>query len=315
MTAFPTYTPPPLLFNGHLETIYPALFRKVEFPLYERERLTTDDDDFLDLDWVRKGNQELVIISHGLEGNTDRAYVKGMARALHAAGFDVLAWNYRGCSREMNRQLRFYHSGATDDLDRVVEHALKGPWRSVHLIGFSLGGNITLKLLGEQGQHADGRIGKAIAFSTPVDLHSSCLQISRPQNRLYALRFLISLKEKVRRKAALRSDVDISGLDSIRTLIEFDDRYTGPLHGFAGAVDYYTKCSSLPLLGSISKPTLLVNSRNDPFLSRECFPASLPPHSPVRLIYPDRGGHVGYTSFRGNGVFWSEQIALKFLSG
>jgi hypothetical protein len=314
VTALPTYTPPLLLFNGHLETLYPALFRRVGFPLYERERLITDDDDFLDLDWVRRGHEELVIISHGLEGNTDRAYVKGMARALHEAGFDVLAWNYRGCSQEMNRRLRFYHSGATDDLDRVVRHTLRGPWRSIHLIGFSLGGNITLKFLGEHGTRLDARIGKALAFSTPVDLHSSCLQISRPQNRLYALRFLISLKEKIRRKAALRPDLDISNLAKIKTLIEFDDRYTGPLHGFGDAVDYYTKCSSLPLLGSIAKPTLLVNSRNDPFLSSECFPDTVPLAAPVQLIYPERGGHVGYTSFNGNGVFWSEQVAIDFLT-
>jgi hypothetical protein len=116
------YLPPFLLYGAHLETIYPALLRRVTLIPYSRERITTPDDDFLDLDWLRKGSGKVVIISHGLEGNSNRAYVKGMARALYDDSFDVVAWNFRGCSGEMNRQLRFYHSGATDDLHTVVQH-------------------------------------------------------------------------------------------------------------------------------------------------------------------------------------------------
>ena len=142
------YTPPALLFNRHLETIYPSLIRKVDFRSPVRERITTPDDDFLDLDWYKQGSSRCVIISHGLEGNTQRSYMVGMAKAFFQAGYDVLAWNYRGCSGEVNRQLRFYHSGATDDLHTVVMHAVPH-YESLYLIGFSLGGNLTLKYLGE----------------------------------------------------------------------------------------------------------------------------------------------------------------------
>ena len=143
------YTPPRFLFSPHLETIFPALVRRVTLKPYTRERITTPDNDFLDLDWLQQGSDKLIIISHGLEGNTQRAYVKGMAKAFHNRGYDVLAWNFRGCSDEMNRQLRFYHSGATDDLNTVVNHvADKKSYKNITLLGFSLGGNLTLKFLG-----------------------------------------------------------------------------------------------------------------------------------------------------------------------
>ena len=153
------YLPPFFLFSPHLETIYPALLRRVTLTAYKRERINTPDDDFLDLDWLQKDSNSVVIISHGLEGNSTRPYMKGMAKALSDGGFDVCALNLRGCSGEMNRQLRFYHSGATDDLHTVVEHVISTKrYRSIYLVGFSLGGNITLKYLGEH--HADNVIAR-----------------------------------------------------------------------------------------------------------------------------------------------------------
>ena len=146
------YKRPSLLFSRHLETIYPALFRNVDLN-YQRERIATPDDDFLDLDWLKQGSKKLIIISHGLEGNSSRAYMKGMAKASSEKGFDVIAWNFRGCSDEMNKQLRFYHSGATDDLECVVAHAQRNGYTEIYLIGFSLGGNLTLKYLGERNPH------------------------------------------------------------------------------------------------------------------------------------------------------------------
>jgi uncharacterized protein len=144
------YTRPFFLFNAHLETIYPTLLRTVTLQPYQRERIHTPDHDFLDLDWLKQGSSSLVIISHGLEGNTQRAYMKGMARAAYQQGYDVLAWNYRGCSEEMNKALRFYHSGATDDLATVADYAhSQNQYQTIFLVGFSLGGNLTLKYLGE----------------------------------------------------------------------------------------------------------------------------------------------------------------------
>jgi len=181
------YNPPYFLFNNHLETIYPALFRKVNINGFRRERISTPDNDFLDLDWLDSlASNELVIISHGLEGNSQRPYMRGMAKAFFDAGYSVIAWNYRGCGDEMNRRLRFYHSGATDDLEVVVKHAAP-KYKSVFLVGFSLGGNITLKYLGEKGKDA-GKVKGAAVFSVPINLQMSCEKISMPGNSVRCAR-------------------------------------------------------------------------------------------------------------------------------
>lgn len=310
-----SYTPPRFLFSPHLETIYPALLRRVSLQPYTRERIATPDDDFLDLDWLTQRSDKLVIISHGLEGNTTRAYIKGMARVFFNKGYDVLAWNYRGCSEEMNRQLRFYHSGATDDLNVVTDHAIdRKKYKALYLIGFSLGGNITLKYLGEKTPRPE--IRKAVAISVPMDLQTSCEKISRPSNWIYANRFLRSLKKKVQTKAARMPGLDVSGIDRIKTLQQFDDRYTAPLHGFSNAIDYYTRCSSIRFVNNINIPTLIINTLNDPFLSPACFPdTQLKDHRHVELEILLRGGHVGFAQFNKNGLYWSEQRAFSFIDG
>lgn len=307
------YKRPLLLFTPHLETIYPALLRSVDAPPYQRERIDTPDADFLDLDWLQQGSKKLVIISHGLEGNSGRAYMRGMATAAYTRGYDVLTWNFRGCSEEMNRQLRFYHSGATEDLDLVVRHAIKKSYTSLYLVGFSLGGNLTLKYLGERESPAE--IKKAGVFSVPVDLHSSCLKISRRVNWVYSNRFLRSLKKKVIQKSRIINGLDIGNIDKVSTLIEFDDRFTAPLHGFQGALDYYKRCSAIHFLDGIRVPTLLVNAMNDPFLGEACFPRKQLEHNQyIEFETPVYGGHVGFAQFNKNGLYWSEERAMSFLS-
>lgn len=309
-----SYKAPIFLFNAHLETIFPSLLRRVGIEAYHRERIDTPDNDFLDLDWLNKGSKKLLIISHGLEGNSTRSYVKGLARAGYQSGFDILAWNFRGCSGEMNRQLRFYHSGATDDLDTVVNHAIsKGTYEEIYLAGFSLGGNLTLKYIGER--RPDKRIRKAVVFSVPLHLHSSCLQIARPSNRIYAARFLRSLKKKVLEKKRAYPQLNSAVLPRVKSILEFDNLFTAPLHGFRDAADYYKKNSSLYFLKGITIPTLIINAKNDPFLSPECFPVEfIADHPSVRLEIPERGGHVGFSQFTGSGMFWSEERAMRFLS-
>jgi hypothetical protein len=148
-----------------------------------------------------------------------------------------------------------------------------------------------------------------------MDLDTSCTKISQPQNWLYSRRFVINLKRKVREKAVHRADLDTSGLQHVKTLREFDDYFTGPVHGFRNAADYYAQCSSLKFVTRINRPTLIVNAQNDPFLSPECFPEDLlTTHSFVRLLMPRFGGHVGFTSFGTNGLYWSEQQAIAFLA-
>jgi len=305
--AIGNYKRPYFLFNKHLETIYPALFRRVRLKQPRRERITTPDEDFLDLDWFERQSKKLVIISHGLEGNSSRAYIKGMAKIFYDHGYDVLAWNYRGCGDEMNKTLRFYHSGATDDLDVVVKHAAK-KYDSIFLIGFSLGGNITLKYLAETREKIRG----AVAFSVPLNLRSSCEKISRPGNIIYSKRFLKSLKKKIVDKAKLMPGINIGGIGKINDLKTFDDRYTAPLHGFKDAVHYYESCSALYFLKDIRVPTLVVNAKNDPFLSEDCYPTDVN-NGFVEFDYSQHGGHVGFAAFGQNGLYWSELRALQFI--
>jgi uncharacterized protein len=263
------YRPPVGLSNGHLQTMFPALFRRMPVITRERERITTPDGDFLDLDWDRTpGSDRLAIISHGLEGDSSNTYVQGMAAALQRAGWDTLAWNFRGCSGEPNRLLRAYHSGATEDLHAVVEHALDAErYDRVALVGFSLGGNMTLKYLGDLGPKVDMRISHGVAFSVPCQLAASSQHLEGLRNRIYMRRFLQSLSGKIRQKMHLfPGQVEDKGLDAMRTFREFDGAYTAPMHGFASAEEYWEKASCGPVLSDIAVPTLLVNARNDPFL-------------------------------------------------
>ncbi|RAV98597.1 YheT family hydrolase [Pseudochryseolinea flava] len=306
------YQPPTILFNAHLETIFPSLLRKVSFQQAQRERIVTPDNDFLDLDWYRQNSKKLLIISHGLEGNSTRTYVLGLARAGYLAGFDILAWNFRGCSGEINKQLRFYHSGATDDLLTIVNHA-RLQYNEIYLAGFSLGGNLTLKFLGEPVDHS--HIKKAVVFSVPLNLHTSCQRIGERSNWIYERRFLNSLKKKVLAKAKFYPELDTRKLMAITDLKTFDDQYTAPLHGFKDAIAYYEACSSLYFLKHINIPTLIVNAKNDPFLSSDCFPEDiLTDHPVVTLETPIFGGHVGFAQFNKNGLYWSEERAIKFFT-
>ncbi|MHB8763737.1 MAG: YheT family hydrolase [Deferrisomatales bacterium] len=309
-----TYRPPPLLAGGHLQTVVPALCRRVPGVSYRRERVDTPDGDFLDLDWSRVGGHRLAVITHGLEGSTGAAYVRGAVRALNRRGWDALAWNLRGCSGELNRRPYAYHSGDTADLGLVVDLALaRGQWETLGLLGFSVGGNMTLKYLGERGDAAPPALRAAVAVSVPCDLAASARQLARPENALYLARFLRTLKAKARAKSRRHPGaVDVSGLWRVRDFAGFDDRVTAPLHGFASAEDYWARASCRPFVPAIRVPALLVNARNDPFLAPPCFPAEEARASSwFHLEVPAAGGHVGFPS-RGD-EYWSEVRAADFL--
>ncbi len=311
-----TFRPPFLLQNGHLQTIYPSILRKLSPGLYVRERIATPDDDFLDLDWSRVGSRKLAILCHGLEGSSHRPYMIGMAMALNRRGWDALAWNYRSCSGEINRQLRLYHNGSIDDLDVVVKHALKDDrYRSAALIGFSMGGNLVLVYLGSIAATLDSRMEKAAVFSVPCDLRSSALQLAKFRNSLYMSRFLESLHEKIKQKMELMPGaIDDRGFEEIKSFKQFDDRYTAPIHGFHNAEDYWAKCSSAQFIPAIRVPSLIVNAQNDPFLAEGCYPVRQASHSRcVHLEMPRSGGHVGFVQFNHDHMYWSEQRAVEFL--
>ena len=303
-----------------MQTVSSSLFRRVDGVEYERERIETPDDDFLDIDWMTTpmpddGLRRAVVVSHGLEGDSDRAYVRGMVRAFTRRGWDVCAWNYRGCSGEPNRRFYSYHSGATDDLELVIRHVLsQDKYDVIGLVGFSLGGNLTLKYLGERGDQVDERIAFGVTFSVPCDLASSAERMARPENYVYMKRFFRSLADKARLKEQMfpgRIDPDI--VAKMRTFQEFDEYYTAPAHGFSSAADYWKRASSKPFLEEIRQPALLVNAHDDPFLSDECFPQeSMEANPHFHLVAPRYGGHVGFMTLNREGEYWSETVALQF---
>jgi hypothetical protein len=317
IVAKSSYVPPPGFGNGHIQTLFPTLFRNVEGVTYERERIRTFDDDFLDLDWATRRSKKVAIISHGLEGNSQRWYVAGMIKAINRAGWDGLAWNMRGCSGEPNQKLRFYHSGATDDLSAVVDHVLGlKKYSRIGLVGFSLGGNMTLKYLGELGSRVDRVIVKAVTCSVPCDLGSSAEQMAKLSNRIYMKRFIRMLHEKIRAKMHVMPDkIDDKEYHQIKTFREFDDRYTAPIHGFKDANDYYRQASCKQFIHTIRIPTLLVNAQNDPFLAGACYPVEeARVHSTFFLEMPESGGHVGFISFNKEKTYWFESRAVSFLN-
>ena len=330
LIANSTYRPPAYLWNGHLQTVIPSVFRKISVS-YQRKRITTPDDDFLDVDWCLassgtrsdSGNNAtstkmLVILSHGLEGDSSRQYLAGMVRQLTRHGFDCLAWNYRSCSGEMNRLSRFYHIGETGDLETVVQHALGRGYVDIDLVGFSAGGNITLKYLGEHSLWPGvAAIRRGVAISVPLDLLTTADRLEQWDSMPYNIRFQRTLKEKIRVKSALLPEpiraVDMTRIKSLR---QFDDLITAPLHGFGNVENYYRVNSSLPFLPKITVPTLVLNARNDPFLSPECMPEALAKElSLVWMEFPKQGGHCGFSSAKGlQAPSYAEERALAFLT-
>jgi hypothetical protein len=303
---------PFFLQNGHVQTILPVVWPRAVSAAFERERLELADGDFLDLDWLRSGKTRLAIISHGLEGSSEGGYIIGMAEAMRCTGWDVLAWNFRGCSGETNRLLRSYHSGESADLRSVVEHAAK-QYSEMVLIGFSLGGNITLKYLGEKKPH--DAVKAAVAISVPIDLAASARKLDQQwSNQLYLRRFMNSLIAKMEDKAQrFPGQLDTKGIHSIRSFQEFDDRFTAPIHGFADAKDYWKRSSSRQFLPRIEVPTLLLNALNDPFLPVECFPYDEAKQSAFLFLEtPASGGHVGFLQGIVKRQPWYEGRAIQF---
>ncbi len=225
--------------------------------------------------------------------------------------------NFRGCSEEINRKVYFYHAGATGDLETVINHVYQNySFSNIYLLGFSLGGNMILKFLGEKGDKVPKKITKAVCFSVPLDLYGSCLKISGGIHQLYSLRFLSMLKKKVLSKSRHFPDYfDLKALRNTHNLLDFDDKFTAPLHGFKGVKDYYHQCSSINYLAEVSVPTLIVNAKNDPFLSDTCYPAeSLQDHGFLELLVPAQGGHCGFADRYYKQSYWSERLVWNYFN-
>ncbi len=309
-----TYKPGLFFRNNQVATTCPTLFRRVDGVPLVRHRITTPDGDFIDLDcWWQQG-KSTVVLCHGLEGNAHRQYMLGMARAFGNQGWNVVGYNYRGCSGEPNLKPYSYHSGATDDLRSVLDFADK-PGQPVRaLVGFSLGGNLVLKYLGENAPSVLPSIAAAVAFSVPVDLAETTRILQHPRNWAYNRRFLKKLVEKIRMKAAdFPEEIDLTKLGSVKTLKDFDNVYTAPLSGFRDADDYYRQCSCGQFLSSIKVPTLLVSALDDPFLGESCYPRQIAAASDFLFLEtPAHGGHVGFHS--PGKQYWSEKRAVDFIN-
>lgn len=301
--------------GAHLETILPGLLRKLNIP-WVRERVQLNDGDFIDIDWLKNRQTKLLFLLHGLEGSSQSQYMKGFAKYFSERGYDVCAMNFRSCSGETNKLLRSYHSGATEDLHEVLTYVLNtNTYTEVYLSGFSLGGNLLLRYLGENKYPIPPQVKRACAFSVPVDLKAGSKQMESPANSLYMAMFLKSLNRKLRIKAEMfPGKIDIRGLVFIRTFHEWDDKYTAPLHGFKGCDDYYQSCSSLFVLNQIKVPTLLVNALNDPFLAESCYPSPNNLGEHLLLETPLYGGHCGFSYRFPNGNYYSEERAFHFFS-
>ena len=312
-----TYRLPNSFFkNCHLNTIYASQLRKLNNIQYKRERIETPDDDFIDLDWIPKNKTKVAIICHGLEGSAESRYVKGMAGIFSENAWTVCAYNYRGCSGEPNRQLRAYHSGATDDLELVIQYVLSKSYTEIVLIGFSLGGNLVLKYTGEQGNTIHKAIKKTVALSTPCHLETSSDEINKSRNWIYLKRFMRKLQAKVisKKELLIQNGFDYEAIYNAKSFVEFDELFTSKAQGFKDRIDYYTKASALQFIPNISIPTLLINAQDDSFLSSKCFPIEeANENENFYLEMPEYGGHVGFTTFSNDNYLWSEKRVLEFV--
>jgi uncharacterized protein len=302
--------------NGHLQTVWGTLFRHRRLAL-RRERVATDDGDFVDLDWLDgPAAAPVLLVLHGLEGSARSHYVTGLLGEARALGWRGVALNFRSCSGEPNRLPRFYHSGDTGDLNTVVRRLVeREPGICLGAVGVSLGGNVLLKWLGEQEHATPVALRGAVGISVPFDLVASARILESGLARaLYTTNFMRTMRSKVVRKAAAYPGfVDVARVRRARTFTQYDNLVTAPLHGFADAMDYWVRASSGPYLPRIRRPTLLIGARDDPIVPAVSLPdpATLP--GCVRAEFFPRGGHAGFFD-AWRGASWAERRALAFLA-
>ncbi len=310
-----TYKPPFWAKSSFVATVYSGLLRSVKVLKQTRERINLPDGDFLDLDWsyASKTSNAVIILLHGLEGHAQRPYITGTAKLFNTNGIDAIGVNFRGCSGTPNVLYRSYHSGATEDLEAVVQYVVsKKTYTNIYIKGISLGANMVLKYVGE-GRSLVSELKAVIAVSSPCDLKGSCDALLSLKNRHYAIKFLDHLKRKLIPKIAKFPDkINKADYKFIKNLLDFDNVYTSKAHGFKDAFDYYEKASSLQFLQNIKVPTLLINALNDSFLSADCYPVKQAKANPnLYLEMPKYGGHVGFIDK--DNVYYNERRALEFL--
>jgi uncharacterized protein len=325
----PTYKAPLLFQNPHISTLYASVLRRVDGVNYTRERLNLSDGDFVDLDWSCNGSSNLfeenghsnlfesnnlVIITHGFLGNSQRQYVKGTVKAFNEKGWDALAWNHRGLSGEPNLLEKMTTHGSTFELSEIVEHVLKlKKYKNIALVGWSKGGNITLKYAGEIGNKMPTEVRCIVGVSMPTDLYGSVQVMGKTS--FYANRFRDKTYKFLQTRKHFIDDDKFKEFSRYKTLDDFADYYIAPLHGYNNAKDYYLKCSASNYLESITVPTLILNALNDPILSMTCSPFQLAKSSEIiHLETPNHGGHCAFYESNKNGIYWADRRVLEFVN-
>lgn len=303
-----SFIPPAGQANGHLQTIVPSMFRKVTGIQYDRERLILKDGDFLDLDWIKQGSSHLIVLTHGLEGHSQRHYITGTAKLLQASGFDVLAWNCRSCSGEMNRTPRLYHHGDIHDIKEVIMHALKdNNYTAYSLAGYSMGGNISIKYAALAKHPGKELLHCIAAISTPMDLRSSIGRLEKWPGKFYGRRFFKKLEYKIRLKSAQFPDfIDAGLLHQVKNWRDFDRFFSAPMNGYEDEEAFYDGSSAINFLDKVEQPLLLIQAQNDPILGPECHPIALADQMDhIHLDLQYLGGHTGFV-MKGNEHTYAE---------
>ncbi len=300
--------------SPHLQTLWPVFFKKRHKLDLSTEQLELDDGDFIDLCWSQNQSTKTVLVLHGLEGTIDSHYANGIVHQLEQAGYKAVFMHFRGCSGRMNRLARAYHSGETGDLAFVVEHIHKLTGRYPYAaIGYSLGGNVLLKWLGETGDA--NPLKKAIAVSVPFNLHDAAKRLEKGWSKIYREHLLVSLRKTYAEKfKCMTSPLDVD-VTQLKSFWDYDDKITAPLHGFDGAQDYYDKCSSRQFLRHIERPTRIIHSADDPFMFNETIPDSEELSEHIDFLLTEQGGHVGFIATEKSGLIysWSEKKIIEFL--
>jgi uncharacterized protein len=327
-----SYRAPWWLPGGHAQTLYAALLAPRPRLTYRRERWDTPDGDFIDLDWMDEHEEQtrspapapisdsrrrpLVVLFHGLEGCSTSHYASALMAEIRRIGWTGVVVHFRGCGGEANRLRRAYHSGDSTEIHWILRRLSETRGTAPYVTGVSLGANALLKWLGEGAAEAEPLARAAVAVSAPVDLMAAGDALGRGINMIYTRAFLRTLKAKSLAKLARFPDLyDRAAVRRARTLRDFDDVVTAPLHGFRDTDDYWTRASSKPLLRRITVPTLLLNARNDPFMPASALPADDEVSPAVTLEYPPEGGHVGFVAGRPPGhLAWLPRRIIAFFT-
>jgi predicted alpha/beta-fold hydrolase len=316
----PPYRAPVWLTGGHAQTIWPYFLRRPDVPL-RRERVETADGDLWMFDWLdapHAPSAPLVVLFHGLEGNSSSHYARALFVELAKLGWRGVVPHFRGCAGEPNRLPRAYHSGDYEEVGAMLTaiRARTGPRTALYACGVSLGGSALLNWLGRQREAARDVVQRAASVSAPLDLMAAGLEIDRGLNRIYASHFLTTLKPKALDMARrFPGTLEMERIGRVRSMWDFDDVVTSKLHGFAGTTDYWTRASSKPWLASITVPTLVLNARNDPFVPGASLPGTAEVSPAVVLEQPAAGGHVGFLTGRAPGrLDWLPRRLIAFLA-